>query len=612
MASARAEQAGGRLTQSSWFTSRRALLPPLPNGPYFGRQLSGVSTVLCLILSSLLANLALIDSDQPASAEEPGAPSYVPGEVLVRFDENAPREDRAAVRRIVGAELTRELLMPNWELLRLPSSVNVDEAVVLLRRSSGVELAQPNFLYRSTQTQPNDPDLGQQWGLEKIQAQLAWDITRGLPFVVAAVIDAGIDFDHPDLAPNVWTNAGEVGIDSSGKAKQANDFDDDGNGFKDDWRGWDFCAIWLEPPTNCVGQDNDPSEEADETQKGSFETGSFHGTHVAGILGARGNNESGIAGVSWHARIMAVRALNRHGWGRQSGGSGGTSSTVAEAITYAVRNGAKIVNGSLGGTWFPEYDQGDPAVRDAIASAPQALFVFSAGNGATSEPHDGYDLDETPPDQEHPSNYPCMEKANNVICVAASNESDKRWSRSNFGKKSVDLAAPGEKVISSAPAGAPNVGSGTSAATPFVSGVAALLWSCQPSASVAEIKDAILRGVDVVPAFEGKVWSNGRLNAHKALLALGCRAGFDESGKRTVSFGHQHEQANAVALQPDGKILLAGNSGPHGKDGAAVARLLPDGRLDPAFNGTGQLLLPFDDDGDGNGFGLTSASAMGA
>jgi subtilisin family serine protease len=227
-----------------------------------------------------------------------------------------------------------------------------------------------------------------------IDAPEAWDITTGNSNVVVAVLDSGVDYNHPDLINNMWTNPGEIA---------GNGLDDDNNGMIDDVRGWDF-----------VDDDNDPMDSDD------------HGTHVAGTIAAEGNNGNGITGVVWTAQIMPLRFLNAFG--------SGSVADAIEAIDYAIENGANIVNASYG-----SYTS-STAERDAIVRARDAgiLFVAAAGN-------DNWNNDSAT--KHYPSGYDLA----NIIAVAATDESDARASFSNYGVTSVDVAAPGTSILSARP-----------------------------------------------------------------------------------------------------------------------------------------------------------------
>ncbi len=241
-----------------------------------------------------------------------------------------------------------------------------------------------------------DPLFDQQWALKAISAPAAWSVTRGSKDVVVAVVDSGIAADHPDLTGNIWTNPGE-----SGGGRESNGHDDDGNGYADDWRGWD----WID-------DDNRPADL------------SGHGTHSAGVIGARGNDGTGMTGINWEVSLMPLRALD--------GADHGSAPDVAAAFRYAGRMGADIVNASFSGAGFSQ------DVLSAIQGAPDTLFVVAAGNEQA-------DNDSTPA-------YPCNYSAANVVCVAASNQKGALTDFSNYGPSTVDLAAPGTTILGPTPA----------------------------------------------------------------------------------------------------------------------------------------------------------------
>jgi subtilisin family serine protease len=300
-----------------------------------------------------------------------------------------------------------------------------------------------------------------------IHATQAWDVATGSTNVIVAVIDSGVDYTHPDLAGNMWVNQAELnGIPG---------VDDDGNGCVDDIYGYDFC-----------NSDPDPMDDH------------FHGTHVAGTIGAVGNNGIGVVGVCWNVRIMALKFLSESG--------SGADSDAIECIYYAAQNGARILNNSWGGGGFSQ------AVMDAISAANSAgvLFVAAAGNSAGNN-------DQNP---EYPASY----NVPNVIAVAATGSHDELASFSCYGVTSVDLGAPGMDILSTLPtymtyAMSQNgfstgygTASGTSMAAPHVSGALALLESCYPSLTAAQVKGRLLARVDPVTGLGDKVLSCGRLN----------------------------------------------------------------------------------------------------
>ncbi|OQY42555.1 MAG: hypothetical protein B6242_16030 [Anaerolineaceae bacterium 4572_78] len=330
-----------------------------------------------------------------------------------------------------------------------------------LSTDSCIEYVEPNYIIRLDNT-PNDPDFNQLWGLDKISATTAWDI-RTESSIIIAVIDTGIDYTHPDLAANMWVNQGEI---------PNNGIDDDGNGYIDDIYGYDFA--------------NGDGEPLDDH---------FHGTHCAGTIAAIGNNGTGVVGVNWSAKIMALKFFKLDSFGRPSG----KISDAISAIEYATSMGAKITSNSWGGG--PE----SQALSDAIQFAQQkgALFIAAAGNKSVNT--DRY------------SHYPSGYDLSNIISVAATDQYDALSEFSNYGATSVDLGAPGTDIYSTVPNGSYGTLSGTSMATPHVAGLAGLLWSHNPSWTYRKVRDKILSSVEPLSSLAGKTVSGGRLNAYKAL-----------------------------------------------------------------------------------------------
>jgi subtilisin family serine protease len=426
--------------------------------------------------------------DQATAADPRPAPSpeVVPGELLVRFKAGADGAERASTRDEAGVEAESTLPVRGLQLVKAKPGTSARTAESRLERDDDVLYAEPNLVRRASVT-PNDKFFGLEWGLENtgqavagstgtadadIDAPAAWDRTTGAGSTTVAVVDTGVDTAHPDLAPNAWSNPGEAG------ALGTNGADDDNNGFVDDTRGWDFTSTG----------DNTPAD------------GDGHGTHVAGTATARGGDGNGVAGVSWQSRVMPVRVLGDDGTG--------TLSDVISGYGYAARNGADVVNASLGGAGRSQ------AEEDAIRAASDVLFVVAAGNDAN-------DNDTTP-------DYPCAHDLANVICVAASDQNDGLAGFSNYGASSVDLAAPGVNVASTfidEPGYEPFAFlSGTSMASPHVAGVAALVLARSPSASVADLRSALLGSVEQKSGLVGRTVTGGRLNARLALDVAASRA----------------------------------------------------------------------------------------
>ncbi len=460
-----------------------------------------------------------IPSTSSVSPLPPGgaAPPYVSGELLVRWRPQTPGATRANVRRRLGSRRLAALPVRGLELVKLAPDRGVVAAEAEYERTEGVLYAEPNYVYPIASTVPNDPRFLLQWGLHNtgqivngmpgrpdadIDAPEAWDVTRGSPAVTVAVVDTGVADDHPDLVRNLWTNPQELG-----SGRETNGVDDDNNGYVDDVRGWDF-----------VDGDNSPRD--------SF----GHGTLVAGIAGASGNNASGVTGVSWRLGIMALRA------------GASTTLDVASAVAgfaYAAAKGARAVNASFGG---PVHSQ---ALLDVITASPDVLFVTAAGNGGS----DGFgdDNDSSP-------TFPCSYPAPNILCVTATDQNDLVASFSNFGAASVDLGAPGVNILTTQTGGGERTVSGTSMATPFVTGAAALLWAASPSASVQSAKDALLRSVDPAATLSGRTVTGGRLNLDRAVRLLAASTG-PVRHRRALSFALQrHLVATGRLTVADGFV----------------------------------------------------------
>lgn len=412
----------------------------------------------------------------PATGQTSAAADEKPAtQVLVRFHADADAGERREARRDADADFVEPLPLSGLQVVDPEPGVAVDEAVAALERSPDVLYAEPDAL-RTTAATPNDQFFNLQWGLRNtgqlvrgttgapgadIDATSAWNIATGNTGVAVGVLDSGVDVSHPDLNSNIRRNPGETG-----GGRETNRLDDDGNGFRDDVTGWDW-----------VQDDNSPND------------GDGHGTHVAGTIGARGNDGTGVTGVAWQAGLVPLRVLDDNG--------SGSVSDLIQGYAYAQRNGIRIVNASLGGSGSSQSE------RAALVAAPNVLFVVAAGN-------DGVDNDTT-------GSFPCNYDLANVVCVAASDSFDALPGFSNYGAGTVDLAAPGVNVLSTSPGNRTAWMSGTSMATPHVAGVAALVRSLRPSASVAAIRATLLGSVDVMPSLRGCVATGGRLNAYRAL-----------------------------------------------------------------------------------------------
>ena len=351
---------------------------------------------------------------------------------------------------------------------------------------AGVLYVEPNLVYSisgtAASTTPDDPAMtdGLLWGLHNtgqsggtadadIDAPEAWDLTTGSSDVVLAVIDTGVDYTHPDLAGNMWTNPGEIA---------GNGVDDDGNSYVDDVYGWNF-----------VDGDNDPMD------------GDGHGTHISGTMGGVGNDSAGISGVNWNVSIMALKYLDDEGYG--------STFDAILAIEYATMMrrdyGVNVV--ATNHSWGEDvYTQ---ALRDAIEiSGREGILCITAASNETND-NDLVDM--------YPSNY----DSQYILSVAATDRNDRLAGFSNYGAANVDLGAPGVSIYSSVPWGGYDWSEGTSMAAPYVTGVAGLLAAYEPGATAGEIRQAILAGVDPIADLAGKTVTGGRLNAFNALELLG-------------------------------------------------------------------------------------------
>jgi len=360
---------------------------------------------------------------------------YVSDQIIVKFDDSLKTSDMEAIVSPLGGKLLEEIPRLNYWVLQVPPS-QVPNILAALQSNSKVKIAEPNYITQIFSV-PDDPDYAKQDYLTNIQIQQAWEITTGSPDVVIAVIDTGLDVDHPDLSPKIWMNKGEIGVDNQGRDKRQNQVDDDSNGYIDDWQGW-----------NAI--DNN----------GELQDANGHGTHVAGIAAAEANNSQGIAGISWGARLMPVMALDKSG--------DGSYTQIAKALVFAAQHGAQIINLSAGGTAFSQL------LKDAIdyAATNGSLIVAAAGDTGSDQPTFPASLDP-------------------VIAVGATDIQNQHAKFSTYGK-AIDLVAPGVKIYSTVPGRGYDVHSGSSMAAAQVSGAAALLASLPQFRSPQSIRKALL------------------------------------------------------------------------------------------------------------------------
>jgi len=396
------------------------------------------------------------------------------GELLVRFREGVPEEVKGAAVAAKGARRKGGLRGESGlEKLGLAAGQDAAEAAEQWRSLPEVEFAEPNYLVGRDQAGPDDPRFAEQWALRNegqaggsagsdINAFGAWAETTGARTTVVAVVDSGVDLTHPDLKDNQWVNPSEV--DGNGE-------DDDGNGLADDTHGWDWVA-----------------------GSGVVRDEQGHGTSVAGLIAAEGDNGAGVSGVMWQASLMSLRVLD-------SSGVGDVAAAV-EAIDYAVAHGAAVVNCSWG------TDAESRFLRDAIERAGRrgVLVVASAGNS-------GRDLDSAP-------YYPAAFDLQNVISVAATDGFDHLTSFSNRGATRVAVAAPGAHLLTTQSGGGYHLVTGTSAAAPLVAGIAGLIKTLRPMLGAAQVRATVVGGARPVEGLAGVVASGGVADASGALEAL--------------------------------------------------------------------------------------------
>jgi len=420
---------------------------------------------LAFILLGMLAFVSLMGA--PSTFAQGGTAAYANGQVIVRYKTAGNNQ----VNTAKGDQKVNDFPNIRGRVVKLGPGRSVDQAIQEYRRDPNVAYVEPNYIVRKS-SGPNDPQFPQQWSLlnvgqtvvgtagkpgADIQAEPAWAVTTGSSSIVVGVVDTGVDYTHPDLAANVWSNPGGIAGCGAGT-----------HGY------------------NAITKSCDPKDDHN------------HGTHVSGTIGARGNNALGVVGVNWTTQIMGLKFLDANG--------SGTISDAIAAIDFAIAAkqagvNVRVLNNSWGGSGFSQ------ALLDEINKAGEngILFVAAAGNN-------GLSVDSQP-------FYPCSYAASNLICVAATDQNDNLASFSNYGAASVHLAAPGKYIVSTIRGGAYAMYNGTSMATPHVSGAAALILSApgQGGLTVAQLKSAILNSADPIPALAGKTVSGGRLDVCKAI-----------------------------------------------------------------------------------------------
>ena len=389
------------------------------------------------------------------------AQEFVKGEYLVKVKSSVDRI--SAQEMFFQSGFQSRSVSSKGQIYAVKSLLPHKEALRQLQDIPMVEFAEPNYIIKIDQI-PDDVKFKSQWGLKNkkgfdVRAEAMWNREISARDVVIAVIDTGINTKHPDLQSNLWENSAEA----KGKAG----VDDDGNGFIDDVHGFHFSYPKIQVKDR-----------------------NGHGTHCAGIIAARGNNQIGISGLLWEAQLMAVGFLDEKG--------SGTTENGIKAIDYAVKMGAKVISASWGGGGASK------AMLEAITRANEAgvVFVAAAGNDSSNNDKSAH----------YPSNY----KVDNVISVAALAENGRLASFSNRGANTVHIAAPGHYILSTYHGGYASL-SGTSMAAPFVSAAAAMTLAQHPQYNPAKVKEVLMETSTKLNTLSGKVISGGLLNAEGAL-----------------------------------------------------------------------------------------------
>ena len=440
-------------------------------------------------------------------SEPPSPYKHVPGEILVRYRSTSSFFSRAFLNYQMGTSIIREYkTIKGLQHLKLSQGMSMTQALRAFSKSPEVLYAEPNYIVRAF-VEPNDARYPELWGLHNtgqnggtvgadIHAPETWNLTTGSSNPVIAVIDTGIDYTHPDLAANIFSNTADC---------YSNGIDNDGNGYINDCHG-----------INVIADNGNPMDD------------NGHGTHVAGTIGAVGTNGSGVAGVNWTANIMACKFLDKDGYGDDAG-----AIACLDYVATMKDRGVNIVatNNSWGGGTYSQ------ALSDAIDAQRQRgiLFVAAAGNNSDNN--------------ERIFTYPCSYSSPNILCIAASDENDNFCTFTNIGIHIVHIAAPGKNILSTVPSFYDSSGyasfSGTSMATPHVSGVVGLIHSLYPGSDWRNVKNRIIAGGDIRGSLNGTV-SSRRLNAYGALT---CNNSVVRARLRPISLGSFLEMGIGAQLE---------------------------------------------------------------
>jgi thermitase len=404
--------------------------------------------------------------------DQDAATSYARPEVLVKFRAGISDEVINQIAARFDDRVQDEFeAVPGLTAIDDPDNAEASAVAAQYQALPEVEYAEPNYEisldqagHDINQFRVNDPHFDEQWALAEINAPQAWATTKGSGDIVVAILDSGVEYTHADLVNNIWTRPASM------KPYQDQDL-----GTVDDVHGY-----------NAVGNDGDPMDD------------NGHGTNCAGIIGAEGGNNFGICGVNWKTQIMPLRFMNAGGFG--------SVSDALEAINYAIDRkhagvNIRVINASWGLT---EHSR---ALEDVIRKAYEAGILLVAASGSTNT-----NIDKSP-------HYPAAFNTGNVISVAATDRSNALASFSNYGLKSVHIAAPGQDILTTGLGNDYQQRSGTSMAAPVVTGVAALALSAHPNLSVDQLRSLLLEAVDKLPSLRGKVSTGGRINAAKAVAS---------------------------------------------------------------------------------------------
>jgi len=464
-----------------------------------------MNNTILRLLPTLLAGLVTLQIHGQTAADSP------PPRLLIKWRDGPASAAAVEGNARIGAAVKRNFLALGWQLVALPPGVSEGDGLRAYQKLASVAAVEPDGRVAlepprapSTSPQPvdirplsltpNDPRYNSQWYLRKISAPDAWDTTTGDSNIVVAILDTGVDYNHPDLAPNMWRNPGETGLDDQGRDKATNGTDDDQNGYVDDVHGVNVKDNTGDPMD--FGTWSPPDSTASDPV--------FHGTFIAGLIAARGNNGLGVAGLNWTVQLMAIKFNG--GDASDPGFNERFISGPLAGFDYLLMMKQRGVNLRVVSHSYLAARE-SMALREAVVTAGEAgiLSVYAAGNSSSDR-----DLQYGFPGAFTPA----------VITVAASTSSDTLADFSNFGRSTVDLAAPGENVFSTWKGSSYRSGDGTSYAGPLVAGAAALLLSVNPDLTVDELKAAIYGSVDQPASMRGRLVTNGRLNVARALQYL--------------------------------------------------------------------------------------------